>query len=233
MTALLAIDTSGLSSGVAVAVDGKIRSEITEVSTHRPSESLFRMIDSALEGADVPRAGVRCVAVTTGPGSFTGLRVGVATAKGIAFALKTPVTGVSTLEALARGALPFPGLVVPLLDARKRQVYGAAYRGETGEPVISPAAWEPREMAQLLSRETGPCLLLGSGLAPHGDAFLKALPGRAFVTGPGRWRIRPGAVAAIGWEDYVAGRFVDPAHLVPTYCRLSEAEEARRSSEPA
>ncbi|MHB8765940.1 MAG: tRNA (adenosine(37)-N6)-threonylcarbamoyltransferase complex dimerization subunit type 1 TsaB, partial [Deferrisomatales bacterium] len=131
MRALLAIDTADLSAGVAVAVDGEVRAEVCQPSRFRHAERLFLLIEAALAAAGAEKQHLACVAVTRGPGSFTGLRVGVATAKGLALALGIPVVGVSTLRALARGASPFPGLVVPVLDARKRQVYAAAYDGRT------------------------------------------------------------------------------------------------------
>ncbi|NTU60126.1 MAG: tRNA (adenosine(37)-N6)-threonylcarbamoyltransferase complex dimerization subunit type 1 TsaB, partial [Deltaproteobacteria bacterium] len=143
MIRLLAIDTAAETAGVAVAVDGEVRSEAVEASATEHSRRLFRLVDAVLEGAGLGKADLTHVAVTLGPGSFTGLRVGLATAKGIAYALGLPLAGVSSLAALRSGSAPFPGTIAPALDARKRQVYGAAWDGLTGEVRVPEGAWDP------------------------------------------------------------------------------------------
>lgn len=232
MGALLAIDTADATAGVALLVDGRLAAEFVEVSAYRHSERLFSLVDEALAGAGVGRRELGAVAVTVGPGSFTGLRVGLATAKGIAFALKRPLAGVSTLEALARGAMPFPGLVVPLLDARKRQVYGAAYRGRDGAVAVHPAAWSPCELAGRVQAAAGASggghvLALGSGLGPYRAVFEEALGEALACAPPSRWHVLPGQVALLGEEALRDGRAGDPAALTPLYLRRSEAEEAK------
>ncbi|MBI5441551.1 MAG: tRNA (adenosine(37)-N6)-threonylcarbamoyltransferase complex dimerization subunit type 1 TsaB [Deltaproteobacteria bacterium] len=229
MRAVLALDTAGETAGAALAVDGVLKAEVVEASASRHSQRLFRLVDGVLEGAGLKPRSLGCVAVSRGPGSFTGLRVGVATAKGIAFALGLPAVGVSTLEALARGAMPFPGVIVPLLDARKQQVYAAAWDGRTGARLLPEAARNPERFAAELAglAEAGSCLLLGSGLSPYADRFREALGDRFLPAPPARWPIPPGQVALLGDRDFLAGNAVEPARLVPVYHRLSEAEERK------
>lgn len=227
MTAVLGIDTADQTVGVAVAVDGRVRSCVLEASGFRTSERLFTLIDSALEGAEVRKSDLDGVAVDRGPGSFTGVRVGIATAKGIASALGIPVVGVSSLGAMARGAMPFPGLVAPVLDARKRQVYGAAYDGRSGEIVVREGASDADALARTLRRRDEPCLLIGSGLRLYAGVFGEILAERCIAAPHARWPIPPSQVALLGHDELEQGRGVDPALLVPVYHRASEAQEAR------
>jgi tRNA threonylcarbamoyladenosine biosynthesis protein TsaB len=231
MNAILAIDTAGQTAGVAVALGGEVRAWAVETSAPRHAERLFPMVDATLSGAGIARTDVACVAVTRGPGSFTGLRVGIVTAKGIAFSLGIPVVGVSTLEALAQGARPFPGLVAAALDARKRQVYAAAYDGRTGAAVVDEGAWDPRGFARAIAARGAVCLGLGSGFGPYADVFVEELGERLLLASPARWHIPPAEVARLGHEEFQHGRAIAPAVLIPTYHRLSEAEEVKRQQE--
>ncbi len=230
MNALLALDTSDRTAGVAVLVGGRVAAEYVETSAYRHSERLFALIDEALRGAGLARGELDALAVTTGPGSFTGLRVGLATAKGLAFALGLPVVGVSTLEALARGAMPFPGLLLPVLDARKRQVYAAGFDGATGEVLLPPGAWDPAELGARAAALGLPCLALGSGLGPYRRVLERSLGEGLFCAGEERWPVPPGQVGLLGEAALGEGRGLSAGAIVPTYLRRSEAEEKRAGS---
>lgn len=228
MIRLLALDTAAETVGVAVVVDGEVRVEVVERSATRHSSRLFRLIDVALEGAQLRKGELTHVGVTVGPGSFTGLRVGLATAKGLAFGLGLPLAGVSSLRALAGAAAPFPGTLVPLLDARKRQVYAAAWDGVTGAEWAAAGAWDPSRLAERLRGAPGPVLLLGSGLGAYGGTFRSAL-GSALLEAPSnRWHIAPGQVALLAQAEVEEGRATAPGLLSPVYHRLSEAEERKQ-----
>ncbi len=227
MRALLAIDTADRTAGVALAVDGEVVAEPVERSAARPSERLFALVDGVLAGAGASRTDLCAVAVTRGPGSFTGLRVGLATAKGLAYGLGLPSIGVSTLRALARRSSPFPGLVMPLLDARKKQVYAGVWDGLEGSEVLREAVWNPRELARAVAEHGRPCLALGSGLGPYREVFSEALGAELLCAPETRWWIPPGEVARLGWEAFAAGESAAPHALLPVYLRRSEAEEAR------
>jgi tRNA threonylcarbamoyladenosine biosynthesis protein TsaB len=227
MTAVLAIDTADRTAGAAISRDGEVRAEAIEDARSLHSSRLFRLVDAVMDGAGLVRADLSAVAVSRGPGSFTGLRVGVASAKGIGFALGIPVVGVSTLEALARGVLPFPGVVCPILDARKQQVYAGAWDGRTGAHLLPESAWEPSALLERLWEVPGPRILLGSGLGRYGAFFSRQPQGSFLLAAAERWPVSPGQVALLGCREIGAGRVLDPALLVPAYHRLSEAEEKR------
>lgn len=228
MIRLLAIDTAAETVGVAVAVGGEVRAEIVEASATEHSRRLFRLVDAVLGGADLRKTDLTHVGVTVGPGSFTGLRVGLATAKGIAYALNIPLAGVSSLCAMAGGSAPFPGTVVPILDARKRQVYGGAWDGMTREVRIPEGVWDPAVFVRELSRIPGLALVLGSGLGTYRAVFQEALGDRLVEAAQSRWHIPPRQVALLAYGEAEAGRAVAPALLAPVYHRLSEAEERKR-----
>ncbi len=227
MTALLALDTADRTAGVAVARGGEVLAAVVGVTHRRHGTRLLGLVDACLTGAGVERADIAAVACTVGPGSFTGLRVGLATANGLSAALGVPTAGVSTLEALARSAMPFPGTVVPLLDAKKRQVYGAVLDGRTGRRSAPEAAWDPGVLAAAAAGAGGDVLLLGSGIGPYRDVFAAALGGRAVFAPEWRWAIPPAQVAVLASAALERGEEAPPGGLAPVYCRRSEAEERR------
>jgi tRNA threonylcarbamoyladenosine biosynthesis protein TsaB len=224
---VLAIETATLAGSAALLEGGRLvgQSLLDVALTH--SERLMAMIDRLLEDCRWTLAGLHGIAVSIGPGSFTGLRVGAATAKGLALALGVPVAPVPTLDALA-AHLPFADApVCPLLDARKGEVYCALYRarGAAMERESEYLALPPRAAAERLE---APVIVLGSGVPaclPH----LRRL-------GPGL-RIAPAVqsvpsaalVGQLGHAMLAAGDGIDGAALAPLYLRPSEAElKARR-----
>ncbi len=230
MRALLALDTADGGAGVAVVVGGQVVAWEAEPSRTRAAERLFPLVDGVLARGGVGIQDLGCVAVSRGPGSFTGLRVGIAAAKGIAFALGIPVVGVPTLGALARGAGPGAGAVAAVLDARKGQVYAAAYAGAT--EVVPEGAWRPEAFAAAVADLGEPCRFTGSGLVPYGALFRDRLGAAYRPTPEDQWGVPPTRVGELGWEGWAAGEAVPPARLVPEYRRLSEAEEAKAAAAP-
>jgi len=229
VSALLAIDTADRTAGVALLVEGQVVADYVEASAYRHSERLFALIDEALCGAGLDRGDLSGIAVTIGPGSFTGLRVGLATAKGLAYALGVPLVGVSTLEAMARGAMPFPGVVLPLLDARKRQVYAAVFDGRDGSKRMAARAVSPARMAEDLQQTEGSILGLGSGLGTYQAFLSEALGERLLCAQERRWLVPPGQVAVLGAALLAEGKGGSPGAVSPVYLRKSEAEEAKLS----
>jgi tRNA threonylcarbamoyladenosine biosynthesis protein TsaB len=228
MSTILALDTCDRTVGVAVAIGGAVACSRVENSPQRHSERLLALVDEALVGVGVEKGDLDGIAVTRGPGSFTGVRVGIATAKGLAFALGIPVLGVSSLTALWGSAAPFPGVVVPLLDARKGQVYATARHGwEGGGTLMEEGAWYPQQVLEALADTEQPCLFLGSGLGAYRDTFARGLGERFWAAPETRWAIHPGAVAVAGAAALRRGEAMSPGELTPTYRRLSEAEQAR------
>lgn len=229
MRVLLALDTSGAAAGTAVAVDGRAAASRVVLRPAGHDRSLFTAMDEALAEAGVSRSEVEGVAVTRGPGAFTGLRVGIATAKGIAFALGVEMVGVSSLEALARGALPWEeGVVAAVFDAKKGQVYGAAYGGATGSALLEERAWAPGDFADRVASLGRPALFIGSGAAPFEREFASALGVNYRAGSDALSLVDPRRVASLGWEAFERGEAVPPARFAPVYLRLSEAEENKR-----
>lgn len=215
----------GLDSATAVASVGLVSDGVSTVERRRPmvashARSLLLLIDEVLNAAGVCLADLDRLAVSIGPGSFTGLRVGLATIKGLALGSGLQVVGVPTLAAYAVALGPRPGLVWPVLDARKGEVYVASYRwhGDEIEEVMPPSALTPDALA---TRFRAPCALVGDGVEAYGASW----PSEAGMTHIPLACLAPsGAVVArLG-----ATRGPTPLDVLePHYCRRSEAEVHR------
>ncbi len=224
MKVLLALDTSSGSTGTAVAEAGRVLASIAEAKPYRHSENLFAQIDAVLLEASLAKEDLTGIVVTRGPGSFTGLRVGLATAKGLAAGLGLPIAGVSSLAALAEPHWSASLVTAPVFDARKGQIYGAAY-GKGGEPLLPECAWDPAVFTLELKKLALPVTFSGSGIDPYGRVF-KEILGDNFTAVPQEsWFVDPASVARLGYAEFAAGRMTDPVNLVPVYLRRSEAEE--------
>ncbi len=220
---VFAIDTSTRSGSVAVVDDTKVVWESLFDTGVTHSELLLPSVKGILDLAGVSFDEMDVLALTLGPGSFTGVRIGVSTVKGFALVLGKPVVGVSTLEALASN---FPGCaytVVPLLDARKGEVYSAEFRWEgcdlvrvSGDRVIPPEV--------LLDEIDGPTLFVGDGTAKYGELIRERLGGCAILAPPESSLVRASVVARMAQRKYEKGDVLDADTFTPTYLRRSEAE---------
>ena len=224
---LLALDTATPVTAVALLEDQKVLGE-----SYQPAKShsvtLLSDVDRLMNENNITRKDLGAVAMGVGPGSFTGMRVGLALAKSMAFALKVDLVGVSTLEALAQNGWGGEAdWICPSLDALKKEVYGARYRMD-GTREETEAAHDPREWAEHLSKVEGRCLLLGTGVLRYKDVFVEALKDQAIVPSEEeRHRVSAAAVGRLGFERLRRGEKDDPRVLEPVYCRLSEAELMR------
>lgn len=224
---VLAIDTSGDHSVIGITVDSEVRVERHVRVRSRHGETLLAAIESALELAELHVADIDLIGVGLGPGSFTGVRIGVATAKGLALARRTPLVGVPTSKVLARGL--FGPVRVPVIDAHKGEVFVAVYEaGEDGVLVSRQEDWNARpalageRVRAVMSFEERP-VLVGSGLAAHGEAFRSAL-GVPSTIAPRAFNVPRGALLALEAEEALALRGADDlAALEPLYVRASDA----------
>lgn len=225
---ILAIDTATLVSSVAIATEDTLVAELTVQTRKTHSERLMPYIASLLTMAETEKKDLKAVAVSIGPGSFTGLRIGLATAKAIAYALKIPLIGVPTLTALAF-ACPSPGvLLAPMLDAQKDNVYLGLYEWngktmiEIQPPRVIPFADANAELAATGRR----VLLLGEAAVMHRADIAQPAPPHVVMP-------RAGSVAILAQQMHAQGVRHDIASLEPLYIRRSEAEVLweRRQSE--
>lgn len=218
---VLAVETSALAGGAAL-VDGDrlIGQYLLDVRlTH--SERLMVAVDRLLADAGWTPRNLDGLAVAVGPGSFTGLRVGISAVKGLALALGIPIAAVPTLDAMA-ASLPFAALpVCPVLDARKHEVYASRYRWDGSR---MRREWEYLALApaELAERLVEPTVLLG-------DAAGAILSPHARLAPPTHQAPSPACVGLLGHARLAAGQVVGAADLVPIYLRPSEAELKRRA----
>ena len=220
----LAIDTATKTAGVALLRDERVLAEYFFNLPLNHSETVLPAVNQALALAGLGIGDVGLFALTVGPGSFTGLRIGASTVKGLAFATGAPAVGVSTLEALACNAAGFAGLVCPLIDARKGEVYAALYRidGEgRPEQVLDERVAAPCEILPLVE---GNALFLGDGLAAAARLIAERPRGLSHFLAPNQQSVRASSVALIGRRRYLRGDVLDLATFVPRYLRRSEAE---------
>ena len=219
---VLGLETSTLAGGVAL-VDGErlVAEYVLDVSvTH--SERLLAAVDRVLADARWAPRDLEGVAVSIGPGSFTGLRIGVSTAKGLALALELPIAAVPTLDAMA-AAVPWAALpVCPVLQARRGEVYASRYRrdGDGLRREWDYLALSPGELAGRLGE---PTLLVGEGAASVDSPHVRHLPAPRRVPSPA-------CVAVLGRERLRLGDSVGAAELAPLYLRPSQAELRRRAA---
>jgi len=228
---ILAIDSSTPVAGVALMDDGQlIREEFVNYKKNH-SETLMPMVDRVLRDCERTLAEVDALAVTIGPGSFTGLRIGLAAVKGLSLATNIPVVDISTLEVLAHNIAGGDTLVCPVLNARKQEVYAAMYDNRSTFPrvVSEEMACSPQDLASR-ALETAKKIgfkhitLLGDGCAPYISVY-KELLGDHLVEAPLHLRLpRASALASLAMARTALRDFADIMGLRPHYVRLSEAE---------
>jgi tRNA threonylcarbamoyladenosine biosynthesis protein TsaB len=224
---LLAIDTATRSCSVGLLENDRVLAEENRDDGQTHSRHLMFMIDAVLQRCRIGVADLSAVAVTVGPGSFTGLRIGLATAKGIAASAALPLVGVMTLEALARqGAASGADAssLCPLIDARKDEVYGGIFRtGPDGLPRLEGDLFVCRP-EQVAARVDASFLLIGDGALLYRDRLSTALGGPVRLAADDLHRIRAATVGRIARRLLNTGRSADLAGDLPIYIRKSDAE---------
>ncbi len=220
---ILAIDTSTDTSSIAIT-DGEdilVESILNVGRTH--SEILIPSFQEMLEKVRLDIKDLDLLALTLGPGSFTGVRIGASTVKGFALALGKPVAGVSTLEALASN-FPFSSLpIMPLFDARRGEIYSAMFKWEGGQVkrLSEDRAAIPGDAIREIKTKT---IFVGDGLAKYGQIIKDTLGDNAVFAPRAVWYVRASNVAALGLKSYKEDGGLDIATFTPSYRRKSEAE---------
>lgn len=228
---LLAIDTSGPVCGVCVLTEQGVRYEAAVQNKLTHSVNLLPMIDAALSSATLTLEELDRLAVVTGPGSFTGVRLGVSTVKGLAHGAGKPCVAVDALEAMAHSAGMFDGIVCPIQDARAGQVYGAAFTGDSGHArLMDDIPLKLEEYVEAISALGNRFLFVGDGMTAHRDALSALLGDKAVMALPPFAYLRPAAVAYLG---AMAREELDYRQLMPLYLRAPNAERNKKLMEAA
>ena len=226
---VLGIDSSGLVASVAVVEDDILLAEYTVNYKKTHSQTLLPMLDEIVKMTELDLHTVDAIAVAGGPGSFTGLRIGSATAKGLGLALEKPLIHIPTLEGLAYNLYDTPGLICPIMDARRKQVYTGIYRYEDHRlmTVKDQMAVGIEELLSMLNEMGEAVTFLGDGVPVFKDIIADKLT-VPFSFAPAHLsRQRAGAVGALGVLYYKEGRTETAAEHKPDYLRVSQAERER------
>lgn len=228
---ILAIDSSGAAASAAVLNETTLIGEITLNNRLTHSQSLLPMIDEVMRMTGTEGAELTCIAVAAGPGSFTGLRIGASTVKGLAMVYDKPIAAVPTVDALACNYYGASQLVCPLLDARRGQVYGGLYRfTEDGLQALVPQTCT--ELSELLGKVNAlgqEVLFLGDGA----DAYRARIPELTEVpyrfAPPHLSKQRAGSVGLLALQYAKENKYTTAVEFVPEYLRKSQAEREREA----
>jgi len=230
---ILALDSSGLVASVAVTENDNLLAEYTVNYKKTHSQTLLPMLDEISRMIELDLESIDAIAVAAGPGSFTGLRIGSATAKGLGLALSKPLIGVPTVEALAYNLYDVPGLICPIMDARRRQVYTGLYSFEQHQmkTVKEQTAMGIEELTEELNQKNQPVIFLGDGVAVYRDTIKEKLTVPFDFAPVHLNKQRAGAVAALGARYYAEGKTETAREHQPEYLRVSQAERERAERE--
>ena len=225
---ILAFESSAKAASTALLSDGLLLAEYTQNSGQTHSRTLMQMAKDMLTSCDLTPQDIGAVAVAAGPGSFTGVRIGVAAAKGFSWGRELPCYGVSTLEAMARGAAITDGVFCCCMDARRAQVYNAVFE-KTGSELVrlrEDRAISLEDLCEDLQNIEKPIFLVGDGAELCYTTLLERLPRLTLLPEHLRQQRASGAALA-AWEKIGRGERGDAGSLTPNYLRLSQAERAR------
>ena len=225
---ILALETSAKSVSAAVVENGAVLASAYQNTGLTHSRTLMPLVDGMLKAAELPLENVDLIAVAQGPGSFTGLRIGVAAAKGLAWAKDLPCCGVSTLVAMAQNLRHLDGEIICAMDARRNQVYNAVFEAKDGRltRLSEDRAIGLAQLAEEVKNRSSTKIIVGDGAHLCYNYFLEAgIPCRM---APAQLRMQNAVGVALAAEELAAeGKTVSAHQLVPIYLRLSQAERER------
>ncbi len=221
---LFSMETTGMCGSVALVADGFCLGEFSLLTKVTHSRRLLSAVAWLFEQAECDWDSVNGIAVSLGPGSFTGIRIGLSTAKGLAMATGKPLLGVSTLDAYAGQFAHLDKPLCVVLDARKKEVYAAFYQclgdgsiRRTSEYLVMP----PAQLAALI---TVPTVMAGDGAVLYRDLFTSLLAEKALMVDSSCCFPRAAAVGKAAWSSWHGQEFLEPAVVAPIYVRASDAE---------
>ena len=229
---ILGIESSSLVASVAVVTDDVVTAEYTVNFKKTHSQTLLPMLDEIVRMVELDLETVDAIAVSGGPGSFTGLRIGSATGKGLGLALKKPLIHIPTVDAMAYGMYGYAGLVCPIMDARRGQVYAGIYEFDNDRLIVleDQMAVGIEELGQRLHSYDRKVVFLGDGVPVFKEALIeRIMAGREIAFAPAHLnRQRAAAVGALAIRYYREGKMETAAEHQPDYLRVSQAERERK-----
>lgn len=232
---ILGLDSSGIVASVAIVEDDVLIAEYTVNYKKTHSQTLLPMLDEIAKMTELDLNSIDAIAVAAGPGSFTGLRIGSATAKGLGLALKKPLIAIPTVEGLAYNLYDIPGLICPIMDARRKQVYTGIYRFTDHQlkVVEDQMAVSMETVIEKLNQYGEAVTFLGDGV-PVFHEFIAEKMTVPYSFAPAHVnKQRAAAVAALGEIYYRQGKTETAMEHVPDYLRVSQAERERTEREAA
>lgn len=239
---ILALDSSGLVASAALMEDDVLLAEYTTNDKKTHSQTLLPMLDEIVKMVGLDLGALDLIAIAAGPGSFTGLRIGAATVKGLGYVLSCPVAAVPTVDALAWNLYGAGALVCPMMDARRSQVYTGLYRfvkkEEKGgayemEIVLPQCALAVDELAAILNERGEEVVFLGDGVPAYCNKLEELLTCSYSYAPASCNRQRAAAVADLGRIMALEGKTVSADDFAPEYLRMSQAERERKEAQEA
>ena len=229
---ILGIESSSLVASVAIVEDGVTMAEYSANFKKTHSQTLLPMIDSMVSLLGVELSTIDAIAISGGPGSFTGLRIGSATAKGLGLALNKPLIHIPTLDGTAYNMFGASGLICPIMDARRNQVYTGIYRFEKDfQVVMEQDAMDMGELIDKLNAMGERVIFLGDGVPVHEKLIAERMTVPYELAPAHVNRQRAAAIATLGAQYFAEGKIQDPAEHGPDYLRKSQAEREREEKE--
>lgn len=230
---IITIDASGVAGSVAYAVDYQLVGEYYVCHKLTHSQTIMPMLEHLKNLIEIDLEKVDAIAVTSGPGSFTGLRIGVSSAKAMAMALEVPLIGIPTLDVMANNITYTDAIICPIMDARRNQVYTAYYewRGEELVRLSDHLGIEIDELLELLKQTNRKVIFLGDGVKVFKEKIESILGHQANFAPSFLMMQRAGTLAHLACTAFEKGECVDPNTFVPLYLRKSQAEREREERE--
>ena len=222
---VLSVDSSYSTATCALIKDDKILAEINLNDKKQHSVILMRLIDSILKEYEIDINDIDAFIISRGPGSFTGLRIGMATLKGLAFASKKPLISVSTLDALAYNSISFQGIICPIMDALRDNIYTCLYKNENNNlsPLIKEQCLNINELVTILKEQTLPIIFVGDGVAKHKEFLQENIPNSFFAPNHSNFP-KASSVGELGIKKINDGVIENIDSINPIYLRKSQAE---------
>ncbi|MBQ3665713.1 MAG: tRNA (adenosine(37)-N6)-threonylcarbamoyltransferase complex dimerization subunit type 1 TsaB [Lachnospiraceae bacterium] len=226
---ILAIDSSSLVASVALVDENTVIAEYTMNLKKTHSQTLLPMINEIFKMTGIDKKSLSAIAVAQGPGSFTGLRIGAATAKGLALALDLPIVGVSTIEMMAYNFNHCNKLICPIMDARRNQVYTGIYECEKDElkQVVEDVALSIEELIEKIGSIGKEVIFIGDGIPVFQEVIDQTLKIPHYYANQHLNRQQSSSLGVLGLKKLAEGKAVKSDYFAPVYMRMSQAERER------